>query len=65
LRWSILLAVILVGVKPRGKFAGKPILVPKILEQRKYVDMLYACIWLAVATNLVLAFTGPRDGLLP
>lgn len=51
--------------KPRGKFAGKPILFPRILEQRKYVAILYACIWIAVATNLVLAFTGPRDGLLP
>jgi hypothetical protein len=27
--------------------------------------VLYACIWAAVATNLVLAFMGPRDGLLP
>lgn len=51
--------------KPRGKFAGKPILFPRILEQRKYVAILYACIWIAVATNLVLAATGPKDGLLP
>ena len=51
--------------KPRGKFAGKPILFPRILEQRKYVAILYACIWIAVATNLVLAAMGPRDGLLP
>ena len=51
--------------KPRGKFAGKPILFPKILEQRKYVAVLYACIWAAVAANLVLAFMGPRQGLLP
>ena len=51
--------------KPRGKFAGKPILFPRILEQRKYVAILYACIWAAVATNLVLGLMGPRDGLLP
>ena len=51
--------------KPRGKFAGKPILFPKILEQRKYVAVLYAAIWLAVATILVLGFLGPRNGLLP
>jgi hypothetical protein len=51
--------------KPRGKFAGKPILYPQILEKRKYVAVLYACIWAAVATMLVLGFTGPRDGLLP
>lgn len=51
--------------KPRGKFAGKPILFPKILEQRKYVAVLYACIWITVATILVLGFLGPREGLLP
>jgi hypothetical protein len=51
--------------KPRGKFAGKPILYPRILEQRKIVAVLYACIWAAVATMLVLGFTGPHDGLLP
>ena len=51
--------------KPRGKFAGKPILYPQILEKRKYVAILYACIWAAVATMLVLGFMGPRDGLLP
>ena len=51
--------------QPRGKFAGKPILFPRILDQRKYVAVLYACIWIAVATNLVLAFIGPKDGLLP
>jgi hypothetical protein len=36
-----------------------------ILEQRKYVAVLYACIWAAVATNLVLLFMGPHEGLLP
>src|SRR6185436_9341599 len=51
--------------KPRGKFAGKPILFPEILEKRKIVAVLYACIWAAVATILVLGFLGPRDGLLP
>jgi hypothetical protein len=51
--------------KPRGKFAGKPILYPQILEKRKYVAVLYACIWAAVAAMLVLGFVGPRDGLLP
>ena len=51
--------------KPRGKFAGKPILYPEILEKRKYVAILYAAIWAAVLTILVLAFLGPREGLLP
>ncbi|HEU0052495.1 MAG TPA: hypothetical protein VFQ39_04930 [Longimicrobium sp.] len=51
--------------KPRGKFAGKPILYPEILEKRKYVAVLYAAIWVTVATILVLGFLGPREGLLP
>lgn len=51
--------------KPRGKFAGKPILFPKILEQRWVVAVLYACIWAVIITLLVLGFTGPREGLLP
>jgi hypothetical protein len=51
--------------KPRGKFAGKPILYPDILEQRKYVAMLYAGIWAVMIAMLVLGFIGPRQGLLP
>jgi uncharacterized membrane protein (UPF0136 family) len=51
--------------KPRGKFAGKPILFPEILERRKIVAVLYACIWIVVATMLVLGFLGPREGMLP
>lgn len=51
--------------KPRGKFAGKPILFPKILEQRWVVAVLYACIWAVMIALLVLGFTGPREGLLP
>jgi hypothetical protein len=51
--------------KPRGKFAGKPILFPEILEKRKYVAILYACIWICIITMLVMGFSGPRDGMLP
>jgi hypothetical protein len=51
--------------KPRGKFAGKPILYPRIVEQRWMVAVLYAAIWAAVITMLVMGFVGPRDGLLP
>ncbi|HEY0153836.1 MAG TPA: hypothetical protein VGB92_17630 [Longimicrobium sp.] len=51
--------------KPRGKFAGKPILFPKILEQRRIVAVLYACIWVVIIALLVLGFTGLREGLLP
>jgi len=51
--------------KPRGKFAGKPILYPQILQKRKIVAVLYACIWAVVLTLLVLGFLGPREGMLP
>jgi hypothetical protein len=50
--------------KPRGKFAGKPILYPQILEKRKIVAVLYACIWAVMLTLLVLGFLGPREGML-
>jgi hypothetical protein len=51
--------------KPRGKFAGKPILYPEMLERRKVVAVLYTCIWGVVAVLLTMAFLGPREGLLP
>lgn len=50
--------------KPRGKFAGKPILFPKMLERRRIVAVLYATIWLGIITLLVMAFRGPHYGLL-
>jgi hypothetical protein len=50
--------------KPRGKFAGKPILYPEMLERRRVVAVLYVCIWVAVAVTLVLAFMGPRQGMI-
>ena len=51
--------------KPRGKFAGKPVLYPEILERRKVVAVLYAGIWAVMLAMLVLGFLGPREGLLP
>ena len=50
--------------KPRGKFAGKPVLYPEMLERRKPVVFLYAAIWAVMIVILVLAFMGARDGLL-
>jgi len=38
--------------KPRGKFAGKPILHPEHLERRQAFVPLYAAIWLAVLGHL-------------
>ena len=50
--------------KPRGKFAGKEIQYPEMLEKRKRFVPLYAAIWLAVITTCVIAFTQPRAGLI-
>jgi hypothetical protein len=50
--------------KPRGKFAGKPILFPRFLTWRYRFAPLYAAIWVAVLVNLALAFSEPRDGLI-
>jgi hypothetical protein len=50
--------------KPRGKFAGKPILFPRFLTWRYRFAPLYAAIWVAVLANLAFAFAEPRQGLL-
>jgi hypothetical protein len=51
--------------KPRGKFAGKPILYPEMLERRKPFAVLYGGIWTMIVTGFVLAYTTqPLDGLL-
>jgi hypothetical protein len=50
--------------RPRGKFAGKPILFPHLSRWRYRFAPLYAGIWLLVLVNLGLAFREPRQGLL-
>ena len=51
--------------KPRGKFAGKPILHPDMLERRKPFAVLYAGIWALIIGAFVFAYsTQPIDGLL-
>jgi hypothetical protein len=50
--------------KPRGKFAGKPILFPDMLTRRQYFVPLYAGIWILVLTGFYLALTSPRTGLI-
>jgi hypothetical protein len=50
--------------KPRGKFAGKPILFPEMLRRRHYFVPIYVAIWLAVIGAHVVALSGSRDGLL-
>src|SRR6185436_20247742 len=44
--------------KPRGKFAGKPILHPEHLERRRAFVPLYAGIWLLVLAHLAWALLG-------
>ena len=46
--------------RPRGKFAGKPILFPEFLAIRQRFVPLYAGIWVLVAIGFVLAFRSPR-----
>jgi hypothetical protein len=41
--------------KPRGKFAGKPILHPEYLERRRGFVPVYATIWALVAIHLAWA----------
>jgi hypothetical protein len=50
--------------RPRGKFAGKPVLYPRLLTWRHRFAPLYAAIWLAVLANIALAWSEPRRGLL-
>jgi hypothetical protein len=50
--------------KPRGKFAGKPILFPDMLRRRQSFVPLYAGIWALVLVGFYLALTGPHAGLV-
>ena len=49
--------------KPRGKFAGKPVLYPEMLRRRQYYVPAYVAIWLVVATAAALVVQkSPTDG---
>ncbi|MFQ5864242.1 MAG: hypothetical protein ACE5IW_03335 [bacterium] len=50
--------------KPRGKFAGKEMKYPEMLYKRQHFVPLYAAIWLAVMTTIVVAFVQPHEGLI-
>jgi hypothetical protein len=50
--------------KPRGKFAGKPILFPDMLRMRHYFVPVYAAIWIAIIGSYAVAFSHPHDGLI-
>jgi hypothetical protein len=50
--------------KPRGKFAGKPILYPDMLKKRHYFVPVYVTIWILIIGAYAIAFQQPRGGLL-
>ncbi|HEX5070407.1 MAG TPA: hypothetical protein VFV78_09355 [Vicinamibacterales bacterium] len=50
--------------KPRGKFAGKPILYPDMLRRRQHFVPLYAAIWILVLAGFYLALSQPHTGLV-
>jgi len=50
--------------KPRGKFAGKPVLFPDMLRRRKPFVLLFATIWALIVVGFVLAFMRPHHGLI-
>ena len=45
--------------KPRGKFAGKPILFPKMLKKRRLVAVLYGLLFFAFPW--VSQFVNPQE----
>lgn len=49
---------------PRGKFAGKEIQYPEMLDKRKRFVPLFVAIWVAVITTGVIALTQPHEGLI-
>ena len=50
--------------RPRGKFAGKPILFPEMMKKRHYFVPVYVAIWLYVIINAVIAFVSSHQGLV-
>ena len=50
--------------KPRGKFTGKPVHYPVMLERRKWFIPVYGAIWAAVIAAFIIAFLKPHEGLI-
>lgn len=50
--------------KPRGKFAGKEINYPEMLQRRQRFVPLYISIWLAIILTFIIAIFQPYNGLL-
>ena len=49
--------------KPRGKFAGMPILFPEMLEKRKPFRYLFAGIWVYVLVHMAIGIINTTDPL--
>jgi hypothetical protein len=45
--------------RPRGKFAGKPVLFPRMLSWRHRFAPLFAAVWVLVLSNIALALVDP------
>ena len=50
--------------RPRGKFQGKPILFPDMLQKRQRAVPVFVACWLFVILHGVLGFLGPHSGLV-
>jgi len=50
--------------RPRGKFAGKPVLFPAVLRWRLRIVPVYVAIWIALLTGFILALGDTRGGLI-
>lgn len=50
--------------RPRGKFAGKPILHPHMLRMRHYFVPVYVVIWMVILGGFITAWRQPHQGLL-
>jgi len=50
--------------KPRGKFAGKPVAFPEMLERRKGFALVYAGIWALIVAGFVMALRSGHPGLI-
>ena len=50
--------------KPRGKFAGKPILYPEMVKRRHYFVPIYVTVWILILGAIWKAFQNPGSGLL-
>ncbi len=50
--------------KPRGKFQGKEIKFPEMLQRRQKFIPVYLTIWLVIIITVIAAFNQPHSGLI-